>query len=59
MACEVGRLKAMTGLSTVDLFRHAFALYRTVMDARNSGKQIAEFDPKCPDNLTLIEFVGF
>ena len=38
-ASEVDRLRATTGLTTADLFRHALSLFRIYVDAKESGQE--------------------
>lgn len=39
-AKEVDRLRAITGLTTADVFRHALSLFRIYVDAREQGEEM-------------------
>ena len=45
-ADEVDRLKSMTGLTTADLFRSAFSLFRIYVEAKSRGQQLCIIDPE-------------
>lgn len=44
-AREVDKLKASTGLTTADLFRHALSLLRLYVEARAENRQVHLVDP--------------
>lgn len=39
-AREVDRLRGVTGLTTADIFRHAFSLFRIYVDAKAKGEEL-------------------
>ncbi len=39
-AVEVDRLRQMTGLTTADIFRHAFSLFRIYVDGKTEGREL-------------------
>jgi len=39
-ANEVDRLRAVTGLTTADVFRHALSLFRIYVEAKEKGEDI-------------------
>lgn len=43
---ELDRLKTMTGLTTADLFRTSFSLFRIYVEARSRGQQLCIVDPE-------------
>lgn len=52
---EVERLKAITGLPTSDIFRHALSLFRLYVEARERLQEIRIVDPKDAHFQTRIE----
>lgn len=44
-ASEVDRLRELTGLTTADLFRNAFSLFRIYVQARERGEEMCIVDP--------------
>ncbi|MBN8625717.1 MAG: hypothetical protein J0M17_09530 [Planctomycetes bacterium] len=44
-ALEVDRLRELTGLTTADLFRNAFSLFRIYVQARERGEEMCIVDP--------------
>lgn len=63
-AAEVTRLRAMTGLTTADVFRRALCLFRIYVDAKAAGQEfeIINRDKTKPntriDLLLTIQKVG-
>ena len=53
-AHEVDRLRAITELSTADIFRHALTIFRLYVNAKQKGQQLIIADPKNQQN-TLVE----
>jgi hypothetical protein len=53
---EVARLRAVTGLGTADLFRHALNLMRIYVQAKSEGHEVRIVDTKAPETQTRIEF---
>src|SRR5688572_11812409 len=53
-AKEVDRLRALTELSTAELFRHALSLIRIYVEARQRGLHVCLQDPKTGDVTTQI-----
>ena len=50
-AGEVDRLRELTGLTTADLFRNAFSLFRIYVQARERGEEMCIVDPD--DNYAI------
>ncbi|MCI0641333.1 MAG: hypothetical protein L0Y72_29695 [Gemmataceae bacterium] len=44
-ASEVDRLRALTGLTTADVFRYALSLFRIYVDAKQRGHELQIVDP--------------
>ena len=42
---EVDRMRGLTGLTTADLFRNAFSLFRVYVQARERGQDMCIVDP--------------
>ncbi|GFO82610.1 MAG: hypothetical protein A49_22370 [Methyloceanibacter sp.] len=54
---ELDRLRAMTSLTTAELFRHAFNLLRLYVQARREGKDLCIIDPNGKDRLIELPFI--
>jgi hypothetical protein len=54
-AAEIDRMRATTGLTTADLFRHAVTLLRIYVIARAEGKEFRVVDPKNPAEQVRLE----
>jgi hypothetical protein len=54
-AQEVDRLRAMTGLTSADLFRYGLVLARTYIDAQRRGMELRLVDPNKTDLVTRLE----
>jgi hypothetical protein len=52
---ELDRLRKLTGLTTADMFRHAFSLFRIYVEAKERGQEMQLVDPKHEDNITRLE----
>ncbi len=55
-ASEVDKLKTLTGLTTAEIFRHAFSLLRIYVQARKNGQEIRIVDPRNNGAQTRLEF---
>lgn len=51
---ELDLVKNITGITTADIFRHAFTLLRIYVDERQKGNFLMSFDPN-EDERTRIE----
>ena len=58
-AQEVDRLRAITGLTTADLFRYALALVRIYIDAQQRGVEVRLVDPANAGVVTRVELPVF
>lgn len=54
-ADELDKLKRVTGLTTAELFRYAFALLRIYVQAKESGQEVRLVDPKGVITTTRLE----
>jgi hypothetical protein len=52
---EIERMRAITGLNTADLFRHAVTLLRLYIQARAGGKEFRIVDPNDPSDQVRLE----
>lgn len=52
---EVDRLRELTGLTTADMFRHAFSLFRIYVEAKQRGQEVQLIDPEREDSITRLE----
>lgn len=43
---EMDRIRAATGLSIADIFRHSFTLLRIYLDAKDAGQEMRIVDPR-------------
>lgn len=55
---EMERIRASTGLSIANIFRHAFTLLRIYLDAKAERKELRIVDPKKPHEQVRIELVS-
>lgn len=54
---EVDRLRHLTGLTTADLFRNAFSLFRVYVQALERGHDLCIVDPRDENAIrTRLEF---
>ena len=52
---ELDKLRSLTGLTTAELFRYAFALLRIYVQARASGQEVRLVDPTGAGTTTRLE----
>lgn len=51
---ELDRVKGVTGMTTADIFRHAFTLFRIYVDERAKGHDVILADPDSPEVQTRL-----
>ncbi|MDB5338840.1 MAG: hypothetical protein JWN70_4459 [Planctomycetaceae bacterium] len=54
-SAEIERIRAVTGLTIADIFRHSFTLLRIYLEAKDEGKLMRIFNPKKPRDQVQIE----
>ena len=54
-ASEVDRVRTITGLTTADVFRYAFSLFRIYVDAKQRNHELQIVDPSGDDRAKQIE----
>jgi len=54
-AQEVDKLKALTGLKTADIFRHALSIFRLYVESSAKGQEIYLVNPRDASSKTRIE----
>lgn len=52
---EMERIRASTGLSIANIFRHAFTLLRIYLEAKMERKELRIVDPRKPHEQVRIE----